>query len=133
MDAYSDGGELNLRFIPGRDHGLPPALIPGNHRGGGSLLQPRQSCQEPVGFSGRSDGPTGRGNPSPAGTARRLRGLGEREVGVHLRVDRVLGLRFQLNNGRECCGFLRRFTEKDLELQVSSEANSHHFVRSVAS
>lgn len=52
----------------------PPPHLPGNRRGGRSLPQAPQSCQEPVGSSGRSDRPTGSFDGRPSGGLTRHRG-----------------------------------------------------------
>jgi hypothetical protein len=57
----------------------PPPHLPGNRRGGRSLPQAPQSCQEPVGSSGHSDERTGCFGGSATRTARGLRGIRGRQ------------------------------------------------------
>jgi len=54
----------------------PPPHLPGNRRGGRSLPKARQSCQEQVSPSGRSEGPPGSFDGRPTRTAGGLRGIG---------------------------------------------------------
>jgi len=111
MWAYPARGEFDVGFIPGRDHEIP-SLSLGNAEVGGAYRNPESPVKGREACPGSSDGPTGCFDARPTGRAGGLRGIAERQVVVHRHVDQFVSLRFQLNDGINCCGLARRFIVK---------------------